>query len=127
MHKGTILIVEDKDEFRKIYGDRFRFGGFDVLDASDGVQALEVLKSHPVDLVITDINMPNKDGYELISDIKTDEALKHIPVLVMSVFDTGEHLKKALSLGALDYLVKGMHSPNDVLSKVEKILSPKTN
>ncbi len=122
MNKGLILFVEDKDEFRKIYGDRLRFEGYDVAEAADGEEALHFLKSKPVNLVITDINMPKMDGYQLIKEIKTDDALKSIPILVMSVFDGGEHLKKALDLGAADYLVKGMHTPNAVTEKIEKLI-----
>ncbi len=118
MHKATILIAEDKDEFRTIYGDRLRFGGYDVLDASDGNQALEVLRANKVDLIITDINMPHKDGYELIKEVKADEKLKSIPIIVMSVFDQGDHLKKAIELGAVDYLVKGGVTPNAVNEKI---------
>jgi CheY-like chemotaxis protein len=122
MTKGTVLIVEDKEEFRKIYGDRLRFGGFDVLDAADGNQALDVLHSKHVDLIITDINMPHKNGYELIAEIKADEKLKHIPVVVMSVFDQSEHLDKARTLGAVDFLVKGVTTPNTVLEKIETLI-----
>lgn len=123
MNGKTILIVEDKDEFRKIYGDRLRFGGYEVLDASDGNEALKVLEEKKVDLVITDLNMPNKDGYELIKDIRAGEKTKSIPVVVMSVFDQAEHLKQATDLGADDYLVKGMTTPNEVLEKIKKYIA----
>lgn len=123
MTKGTVLIVEDKDEFRKIYGDRLRFSGYDVLDAADGNQALEVLRSKRVDIVVTDINMPHKDGYELIADVKKDEKLKQIPIVVMSVFDQSEHLKKALELGATSYFVKGSITPNEVASRIDALMA----
>lgn len=123
MYKGTILIVEDKDEFRKIYGDRLRFAKYEVLDAGNGDEALNLLRKEKIDLVITDINMPKKDGYELIQEMKTDDSLKHIPVIVMSVYDQGDHIKKALMLGAADYLVKGMYTPNTVTEKVDAIIA----
>ncbi|HYC34670.1 MAG TPA: response regulator [Candidatus Paceibacterota bacterium] len=126
MHNGTILITEDKDEFRTIYGDRLRFDHYDVLDAKNGVEALEILKNKKVDLIITDINMPEKDGYQLLAEVKADEKLKDIPVIVMTVFDEGEHVKKALELGAADYLVKGNHTPNDVAAKIAAILKSKS-
>ncbi len=122
MNNGIVLIVEDKDEFRKIYGDRLRSAGYVVVDASDGNQALEVLRSQKIDLVITDINMPHKDGYELITDMKADEKLKAIPVMIMTVFDEPDHLKKAVDLGAADYLVKGMNTPNMVKEKVGALI-----
>jgi CheY-like chemotaxis protein len=120
--KGTILIVEDKHEFREIYGDRLRFGGYHVLDAGDGVEALEILKKNKVDLIMTDINMPNKDGFELIKDVRADLTNQAIPIIVMSVFDRGEHVEKANALGANEYLVKGRVTPNEVLEKIDKLL-----
>ncbi len=125
MNKGTILISEDQAEFRKIYGDRLRFSGYTVLDAEDGNEALEQLNSQQVDLIMTDLNMPNKDGFDLISDVRANEKTKQIPIIVMSVFDQPEHLERALKLGANDYLVKGRYSPNDVLNKVEDLLIKK--
>lgn len=123
MAKQTILIVEDKSEFRKIYGDRLRFDGYDVKDAADGKEALKVLEENSVDLIITDINMPNMDGYELIQAVRANESTKDIPILVMSVFDQGEHVEKARALGATDYIVKGTRTPNAVTEKVKEILS----
>ncbi len=122
MTKGIVLIVEDKDEFRKIYGDRLRFSGYEVLDAGDGNEALKVLAVNRVDIVVTDISMPNKDGFELIADIKADEKLKNIPVIVMSVFDQSDHLNKARELGATDYIVKGLNTPNDVVQKIDSVI-----
>lgn len=124
MEKVTILIVEDKAEFRTIYGDRLQFAGYEVIEASDGQEALKILESHQVALIMTDINMPNMDGYEFIAAVRAKENLKNIPILVLSVFDQAENLKKAKSLGATDYLVKGMHTPNAVLEKIKGMLSP---
>lgn len=122
MERKKILIIEDKKEFRDIYGDRLRFGGFDILEAGDGGQALKLLSEQHVDLIMTDLNMPNMDGFEFITETKKDEKIKNIPIIVMSVFDRQDYVKKALELGANDYLVKGMHTPNDVLDKVKNLL-----
>lgn len=122
MYKATILMAEDKNEFITIYGDRLRFAHFNVLTANNGEEALTVLRDKPVDILITDINMPKKDGYELIKDVRADEKLKHIPIIVMSVYDQGDHIKKALDLGADDYLVKGMVTPNALSEKVDALL-----
>lgn len=127
MLKGTILIVEDKNEFRKIYGDRLRYDGYEVLDAPDGEAGLAVLNSRKVDLVVTDINMPKKDGFEVIKEMQQDEKLKRIPIFVMSVFDGGDYVTKSLSLGAVDYLVKGTHTPNQVSEKISKYLAQKSS
>lgn len=122
-YKATILMAEDKDEFRKIYGDRLRFAGYKVLDASDGLKALEVIKTEKVDLVMTDINMPNMDGYRLTSELRSMEEYRNLPIIVMSVFDKGEHLTKALEAGANEYFVKGQYTPNDITTKIEALLA----
>ncbi len=120
--KGVILLADDKKEFRDIYGDRLRFAGYDVLEAEDGAQALKILGEKKPDLIISDINMPKMDGYDLITAIKINDTIKNTPIIVMSVFDQSEHFKKAMELGAADYLVKGVTTPNAFVEKVNAIL-----
>ncbi len=121
--KGTILIADDREEFRKIYGDRLSFAGYNILEAQNGEEALKILEDKHPDLIISDINMPRMDGYQLIANIKAKDEIKNIPILVMSVFDQSEHLKKAVDLGAIDYLVKGTNTPNAVVEKVDALFA----
>ncbi len=74
------------------------------LDASDGTEALTVMKAHRVDLLLTDINMPNMNGLELITRIKQDPALSSIPVVVVSTEGSEKKMAQAMSLGAVGYV-----------------------
>src|SRR5581483_10038709 len=112
MVKATILMAEDAPEFRRIYKDRLAVEGYHILEAADGEEALNLLHQHPVNLVMTDINMPHKDGFALLDAMKSDPSLKKVPVVVMSVFGEGEYTERAYQKGAADYLIKGMKTPN---------------
>ncbi len=120
--KGTVLIIEDNQGFRKIYGDRLNYEGFVILEANDGEEGIKMLQTQPVDLVITDLNMPKMDGYAVIEAIRKDETFKTLPILVMSVFDTPEHFNRARELGANGYIVKGTQTPNEVTKKVLELV-----
>ena len=123
MTKGTILIIEDNEEFRKIYGDRLIYEGFDILEAEDGEKGLALLREHSVQLIITDINMPKLDGFGFIEAIKKNKTLMHIPIVVMSVFDTHDHMVKAREMGAEGYIVKGTQTPIEVARKVQEVMA----
>lgn len=121
--KAKILIIEDAPEFREIYRDRLTFDGYKVLEAVDGKEGLEMMKKEMPDLVLLDIIMPKKGGYEVLTEMMKDQQLKDIPVIIFSVLGEEKDIKKGLGLGASDYTIKGMYSPNDILSKVSSLLA----
>lgn len=91
------------------------------LDASDGTEALTVMKAHRVDLLLTDINMPNMNGLELITRIKQDPALSSIPVVVVSTEGSEKKMAQAMSLGAVGY-VKKPFVPEEIKQTLNTIL-----
>jgi two-component system, chemotaxis family, chemotaxis protein CheY len=99
-----VLIVEDDAATRRLYKFLLTNGGYTVLEAEDGVMALEQLERHHCDLVITDMNMPRMDGMELIQAIRRDYA--SIYVIMITAFGTPDTEKQALRIGANDYLAK---------------------
>ncbi|HWQ14295.1 MAG TPA: response regulator [Roseiflexaceae bacterium] len=100
----TVLIVEDDAATRRLYKFLLTNGGFVVLEAEDGVAALEQLARQPCDLVITDMNMPRMDGMDLIRSIRRDYA--DIYVILITAFGTPDTQKQAMRIGANDYLAK---------------------
>ncbi|MEN9935555.1 MAG: hypothetical protein RLZZ387_2134 [Chloroflexota bacterium] len=100
----TVLIVEDDAATRRLYRFLLTNGGYAVLEAEDGVVALEQLSSHTCDLVITDMNMPRMDGMELIRAIRRDYAEMY--VILVTAFGTPDTEKNAMRMGANDYLAK---------------------
>ncbi len=101
-----ILIVDDSLSVRKYVGAFLEARKFRIYSASNGAEALEVLEETPVDMIITDLEMPVMHGYELISRLKESDRLKEIPVIVLTSRSAGKHREKALQSGASGYLIK---------------------
>ena len=101
------LIVDDFSTMRRIVRNLLKESGFSEADeAEDGVAALNKLKGGRFDFVVTDINMPNMNGFQLLTAIKADEALKHLPVLMVTAEARKEDIVAAAQGGAAGYIVK---------------------
>jgi two-component system, chemotaxis family, chemotaxis protein CheY len=100
----TVLIVEDDAATRRLYKFMLTNGGYPVIEAEDGVAALEQLAQHHCELVITDMNMPHMDGMELIQAIRRDYG--DLYVILITAFGTPDTEKQARRIGANDYLAK---------------------
>jgi two-component system, chemotaxis family, chemotaxis protein CheY len=102
-----ILVVDDFSTMRRIVRGLLRECGYgSVEEAEDGVAALALLRSVPFDFVISDINMPNMNGFELLAQIKKDETLAHLPVLMVTAEARREDIVRAAQEGAAGYIVK---------------------
>lgn len=117
-----ILIVDDEEILRKIYSDRLTFEGFTVETAADGEEAMAKIRTSPPNLVLLDILMPKLNGLQVLEQLNTDTALKAIPVIVLSNVVNDENIKKALALGAKDYLLKTNFSPNEIINKIRTLM-----
>ena len=105
----NVLVVDDSSSIRAIVKKIIKMSGFAVAefkDAADGVEALSVLNSQPVDVVLTDINMPNMDGMTLITEMKQNPALAAIPVVVVSTEGSERKINDAMAMGAVGYVKK---------------------
>lgn len=122
-----ILIAEDEDDLREMYSMALQAKGFEVLQAENGVQALEWLekKYGEISLILLDIVMPEMDGFETLEKVKADERFRKIPVIVSTNLDNDEDKTQAMDLGARDYFVKSQHTPSELVTEVETILSYK--
>jgi CheY-like chemotaxis protein len=103
---ATVLVADDNAMNRLILSRRLEQEGLAVVTASDGREALERLRSQPFDLVFLDIVMPEVDGYAVLSEVKADPALRHIPVIVVSALEEIESVARCIEAGAEDYLTK---------------------
>ena len=103
----TLLVVDDNEDNRYTLERRLRREGYaNLVSAHDGRQALEVLRSRPLDLVLLDIAMPELNGYEVLAQIKDDPRLRDLPVIMISAVDELESVVRCIELGAEDYLTK---------------------
>jgi len=119
-----ILIVDDSPGMRAVLRRVIDLSGLPVaacLTACHGRAALAVLRNEPVDLILTDINMPEMTGEELVAELKKDTALSEIPVLVISTDATSNRMQRMLELGAAGYVIKPFQ-PETLRSEVERVL-----
>jgi class 3 adenylate cyclase len=103
----ALLVVDDNEDNRYTLTRRLKREGYTNLAvAENGQQALEQLAEKPFDLVLLDVMMPEMDGYQVLERLKSDEALRHIPVIMISSLDEMDSVVKCIELGAMDYLPK---------------------
>jgi two-component system, chemotaxis family, chemotaxis protein CheY len=101
------LVVDDFSTMRRIVRNLLKESGYAEADeAEDGVAALHKLRSSKFDFVVSDINMPNMNGFQLLAEIKKDEKLKHLPVLMVTAEARKEDIVAAAQQGAAGYIVK---------------------
>ena len=116
------LIVDDFSTMRRIVRGLLKeMGCVHAIEAEDGVAALAVLRTQPVDFVVSDINMPNMSGFELLEAIKADESLRRLPVLMVTAEARKEDIVRAARSGAAGYVVKPF-SKATLEDKVTRIL-----
>lgn len=102
----TILLVEDNEMNRDMLSRRLIRKGFDVVMAIDGIECMQVLASQKPDLVLMDINLPGKDGYELTREIKAEPATKSLPVIALTAHAMSGDRDKSIAAGCDDYDTK---------------------
>ncbi len=118
----TALVVEDSPTMRQlIVFALHRIRGLTVVEADDGVDALRKLGGGKLDIILTDINMPIMDGLKLVKRVRSDEALKTIPNIIITTEGADEDRQRALSLGANAYITKPIQAPQ-VIAKVKELL-----
>jgi len=118
----TILIVDDSSAMRSMLVSTLEaLGQLKIVQAPNGFEALRMLPREQVDLVLTDINMPDINGLELLSFIRNNPIYKGIPVVVISTEGSRKDIEKGLSLGANEYLVKPFQ-PEQLLDIVKRFL-----
>ena len=116
------LVVDDFSTMRRIVRGLLKeMGCNNVGEAEHGVEALGMLRAQRFDFVVSDINMPNMDGFELLQAIKADDALRHLPVLMVTAEARKEDIVKAAQSGAAGYIVKPF-SKATLEDKVQRIL-----
>ena len=120
--KKSILVADDSPSIRKFVSFALTLKGYEIIPASDGMEALEKLPNAKVSLVITDLNMPNLDGYELIKAIRSNDEFKETPIIILSSLASSDEIKKGIESGANSYLIKPF-DPKRIAYEVSKYLN----
>jgi len=120
--KYKILVVEDDFFLIKVLQTKLVNEGYQVEIAADGVLALETLKRFTPDLILLDLVMPRKDGFEVLEDISHDKKLSKIPVIVLTNLGQESDVERVKVYGVKDYFVKSDISIDEVVEKARKVL-----
>lgn len=116
-----ILLVDDDVETRTLYAEFLRPAGFEVREAKDGLEGLEMINQIPPDVIITGIILPRLDGFGLVENLKKNVATSSIPVIFLSHLGREEDERRAKELGVKDFIVRDMTSPNEVIRRIHAV------
>ncbi len=120
---AKILIIEDDPLMQRMYQKAFAFDGYTVLVAGDGVEGLEKVRNEKPTIILLDVMMPKMNGLDTLAKIKNDPDLKGIPVIMLTNLAGSADAEKALSMGAVKYIVKSEQEPKQVVAMVKEILA----
>jgi DNA-binding response OmpR family regulator len=113
-----LLLVEDDLFFQKFYASKLTEAGYEMDVASDGNEGLVKLVTFRPDIMLLDMIMPQKDGFEVLEEMKKNATLSKVPVIVFSTLGDEQDVKKAMELGAVDYVNKSFHDLESLKQKI---------
>ncbi len=125
--KKRVLLVDDEPDLTALLKKRFVKEGFQVEVAYNGDEAIEKVHANPPDAIVLDVMMPEKDGYQVCSELKNDEKYEDIPILMLTavadhVSSTRYSHQDGMNLEADDYVPKGPDSTDEIVSGVKRLL-----
>lgn len=127
--KKKVLIVEDDNDISEMYRIRITASGFEVETAANGQIGIEKMKKFQPDLVLLDIVMPKKDGFDLLEEVRQaseKDKIKQIPIIVLSNLASPIDIMEGKRLGAQDWWIKAFNTPSQISQKVTDFFNKKT-
>lgn len=122
MDKKRILIIEDDPSLQKILQEFLGADGFGTIEAMDGEKGADLARSEKPDIILLDIILPKKDGYEVLKELKENQETKNIPIILLTNLGSPADVERALKLGATTYLTKADYKLEEVAKKIKEIL-----
>lgn len=116
-----ILIIEDEEALARVIKEKFDKEGYESVIVEEGEEALSKARQFKPDVILLDLLLPQRNGFEILQDLKIDPELKTAPVIVLSNLGEDENIKRAILLGAADYFVKTQHPISEVVEKVRYV------
>jgi CheY-like chemotaxis protein len=120
-NRPLVLIVEDHADLRLLYAEHLASSGFEVIEATDGAEAIAQTSSRQPDVVLMDLSLPVVDGWEATRQLKADERTSHIPVVALTAYDSSGELQRATNAGC-DWFVPKPCPPNALAAEVWRIV-----
>ena len=118
---AKILAVDDSASMRQMVSFTLKGAGHQVTEASDGVEALKIAEGQPMDLVLSDVNMPNMNGIDLCAKLRQLPSYKFTPILMLTTESTGDKKMAGKTAGATGWIVKPFN-PDQLLTTIKKVL-----
>jgi CheY-like chemotaxis protein len=118
---AKILIAEDERDIRELVSFSLQFGGFTVVQAANGAEAVEYAQKEMPDLILMDVRMPKMTGYEACRQMKTMESLRDIPVVFLSAKGQESEIQTGMEVGAEEYILKPF-APDELVKQVQAVL-----
>ncbi len=118
---ATILAVDDSASMRRMVAFTLKSAGYEVIEAEDGVDAVNRARDRSVDLVVTDVNMPNLDGISLIRELRALPSYKFTPILMLTTESSDEKKQEGRAAGATGWIVKPFN-PERLVATIQKVL-----
>ncbi|MDP2668729.1 MAG: response regulator transcription factor [bacterium] len=125
MAKTKVLIVDDDEFLLEMYAMKFTEFGFQVDTAENGEEAVKKAKADPPDVILMDVVMPKMDGFDLLRNLKKENAAPDAVTLVLTNLGQKDDVEKGMKLGATDYIIKAHFTPSEVVKRVESLLAKK--
>lgn len=122
MAKAKIVIAEDDLPLLDLYDKKFTKSGYEVIRAEDGGQAVEKVQTEKPDILLLDIMMPVMNGFEVLKKLKKQPEFEGLPVVILSNYGEMPNITEGLMDGAVEYLIKVEHTPEEVVEVVEDAL-----
>jgi len=123
MAEGKIILLVDDDlTLLEMYDDRLKAEGFEIIQATNGEEALKKVREVKPALVILDVMMPKVNGFDVLKNLRADPEFKNIPVIILTALIQDVDRVQGKKLGATDYIVKSETMPGEVIAKIKKAL-----
>lgn len=118
-----ILIIEDDNFLLGLEAKKLKEKGYDVLTASNSVEAFKIMEAkESIDLVLLDLMLPDVDGFEILTKIREDDNLEHVPVVIFSNLYEEKDLKRATKLGISNFMIKSNFTLDELTEKIKKLI-----
>jgi len=116
-----VLVVDDSITTRTMEKNLLEAAGYRVRVAVDGLEAWTILKSEPIDVVVSDVDMPRMDGFELTARIRADQRLAELPVILVTALESREDKERGVQVGANAYVVKSSFEQSNLLGIIQRL------
>ncbi len=120
--KKTILMIEDDTFLRNLYRDKLEKEGFNFIEASNGTEGMNKIMNEDPDLIILDILLPMKGGFDILEEMKEEESASEAPVIILSNLKQKSDIAEGKRLGAVDYFIKSETSFPEIIARIKEIL-----